>query len=103
MTFYLNGLRWKVRIINDDPISDDGENVVMGKTDFVKLEIVLDGRLDYVRFRRTAIHELTHAVAYSHSVNIEQATEEQIADFVGTYHDIIHELADLISHSLPQV
>lgn len=99
MTFVLNDLNWTVHMADQDHAalcSENRDEVIFGKTDFRTLEVYLDSSLDYVQFRRTVEHELTHVFAYSYAVRLELADEEQVADFNGTYVDGIYHLTERI-------
>ena len=98
-TFVINDLNWKLHFIDQDHAalcSEDRDEVIFGRTAFRTLEVFLDSSLDYVQFRRTVEHELTHVFAYSYAVKLELADEEQIADFNGTYIDSIYHLTERI-------
>lgn len=103
ITIIINGFEWKVHFVsqNHDELTDDnGRPSLYGVALLRECEIYIDGDLPKGLMDKIVTHELVHAVAYSYDVDLDNANEEKICDFIGTYFEILRPLRDIILNKI---
>lgn len=84
----INGLDWNVFFVDkthEELVGEDGEQNAYGIALLREGEIYIDDSLPKGLMRKIVTHELIHAVAFTYSVDLDNADEEQICDFVATH------------------
>lgn len=97
----INGLKWKVLVVppNDSVLRRNNGEYTLGMTDCDKCIVYLSNRLKSPKIERVFAHELTHVFAYSYGVQLDEETEELIADFISLYGvGIVSELNNFIQN-----
>ncbi len=91
ITFVINGLGWRVRIVPPTyPILlTDKNTFTLGCCDNSTRTIYIADGLDEVKFRKVLAHEVTHAAMFSYKVILTLDQEELLADIFSTYGDEI--------------
>lgn len=93
---WINGLWWNVTLVpwnNYNLINFNGKYTI-GMTDTEYKTIYINNQLSEALFRKTLIHELTHAWLYSYGIVLDISTEEFVCDFVAANSDDILSKAD---------
>ena len=90
----INGERWRVKIVPPShPVLTYKSGIpAFGCCDDVTTIIYLNQTLTPSQMKKVLCHEITHAVMYSYNVDIDDSTEEIVADIVMTYGDEILKL-----------
>lgn len=94
----INGLLWKIFYVHngDENLKLDGVDC-MGITYFKEQQIYLDSDMSRDLFRKTVIHELTHAFLFSFGHHLEcDEAEEAVCDFLGSHLDRIYKTTNKI-------
>ena len=91
ITFVINGLGWRVRIVPPTyPMLLTQQNTfTLGCCDNSTKTIYIADGLKEVKFRKVLAHEVTHAAMYSYNVQLTLDQEELLADIFSTYGDEI--------------
>lgn len=103
MIITINDLKWEVVVKTHDDMPNkpkDADNVALGRTYESTLRIYLNKEVDKQVFRKTLIHELTHAYINSYGFTQVVLDDEVLCDFISTYADSIVRLADSIIETL---
>lgn len=99
----INGFAWNVFFVDKthpELIDENGEQDAYGITLFREGEIYIDSELPDGLMRKTIVHELMHAIAFSYGVDLECASEETICDFVGAHFDELKTLRKAVLKAL---
>ncbi len=102
-TVNINGLNWNVFFVDkhyEELVDEDGEQNAYGVALLREGEIYIDDSLPEGLMRKIVTHELVHAVAFTYSVDLENADEEKMCDFVATHFDEIKTLRKAILKAL---
>lgn len=86
----INGFAWKVFFVektHQELIDEKGEQNAYGITTFRECEIYIDYELPDGLMKKTIVHELMHAIAFSYGVNLNSYSEEDFCDFIGAHFD----------------
>lgn len=88
---------WTVYLVNpNSSVLSETRSSLIGKCNWTTREIHISNNLDNVEFRKTAIHELTHAAISQLLLNKQDFTQEEVCMFVENYLDLINELVNKI-------
>lgn len=89
---YINNTVWSVHVVNSRHASLDTNNgSYLGLTCHDTSDIYIADIGNIHKMKQTFIHELTHAILSSHMLSKEKHyTEEQVAEFVSKYRDLIN-------------
>lgn len=102
-TVNINGLKWRVFFVDkthEDLTDEDGEQNAYGISLLREGEIYIDDGLPKGLMRKIVTHELVHAIAFSYSVNLEQADEEGFCEFAAAHFDELKTLCKAILKSI---
>lgn len=91
ITFVINGLGWRVRIVppTHPMLLTNRNTFTLGCCDNSTKTIYIADGLDEVKFRKVLAHEVTHAAMFSYNVILTLDQEELLADIFSTYGDEI--------------
>ena len=98
MIFYINNIRWKVKITNktDANLLNSKNIYTLGVTDRNTHTIYLSNALRGFMQRKVLIHEVCHAICMSYDVYLPIEQEEILCDFVATYGDEVFDIVDML-------
>ena len=99
----INGFNWNVYFVNStypDLVGENGEQNAYGITFFREGEIYIDKALPNGLMKKTVLHELTHALAFSYGESIDLENEERICDFIGAHFDELKTLRKAVLKAL---
>ncbi|MDO5415258.1 MAG: hypothetical protein Q4F78_07310 [Bacillota bacterium] len=99
----INKLPWIVEVAErgSERLKIDG-NECLAVTIYPEMKIVINDGLERNLLMQTLIHELTHAVIFSHGHNVSY-DEEAVCNFIGSHFEEIGILANKIFPKLPHV
>lgn len=83
----INGLHWQAI---HETLPSDNEEATLGLNCPAELTIKIQHGLSEELERRTFIHELVHAIAFSFGMHLQD--EEEVAEFVSCYFDLIRKI-----------
>lgn len=91
ITFVINGLGWRVRIVppTHPMLLTQNNSFTLGCCDNSTKTIYIADGLGEAKFRKVLAHEVTHAAMYSYNVQLTLDQEELLADIFSTYGDEI--------------
>ncbi len=85
-TIKINGLIFT--ILFNSKVEIDGVDV-LGKTDFITMQIYIRKNTPIEHQRKILMHELTHAYIYSYGFDYVELNTETMCEFVANYSDAI--------------
>lgn len=91
-TITINGFAWNVFFVDKthpELTDEDGDQNAYGIALLRECEIYIDDSLPKGLMQRTVTHELVHAIAFTYSVDLDKADEEQICDFIAIHFEEI--------------
>lgn len=110
MKFKINGIKFEIveidqldykkfRVKDDEQegleISEVNKGVYFGATHHKSCKIYLDKNMPKDRKRKVLLHELTHCYIYEFiGHELQNFTEEDVADIVANSHDLIHKIVE---------
>lgn len=98
MTFKINGIKWKVRVVSPEHprlIRSNGSRTD-GCCDRHAHSIYLNGYININKMQKVLYHEITHAAMFSYDIDLSLQQEELIADLLASYGKEIITTADNI-------
>lgn len=99
----INGFKWNVHLVDSTYpklVGEDGVQNAYGITFFREGEIYIDADLSDGLMKKTVLHELTHALAFSYGESIDLENEERICDFIGAHFDELKTLRKAVLKAL---
>lgn len=99
----INGFKWKVHFVpedHDELCDTNGTPSWNGITLWEKCEIYIDDALPKGLMEKIVTHELVHAIAFSYDIDLDDADEEKICDFIGTYFNKLKSLRKAVLKAL---
>lgn len=83
----INNIIWNLYIVDSNDINlirDDG-GYTIGVTDWNQKAIFISKNIDYDKFKKVLMHEITHAFIFSYGFPIDIYAEECMCSFVENY------------------
>ena len=96
--FVVNGIGWHiayVRPYNPMLMRSDG-SYSLGMTDNKKKTVFINDTLRGEMLERVISHEIVHCFCFSNDINLDEETEEIVADFLARYGRKVFDIADSI-------
>ena len=95
--FTLNGIVWKVRIVQPDfpLLRQPNGNYAIGVCDSNYKLICISNQLHGKIFKEVLCHEIVHAAMFSYNIHIDHDFEEFIANFISKYGQQITQITDV--------
>lgn len=98
----INGLKWDIQLADREYLIDRYNHeheekctYAFGVTDYVNHIVYINKELSPQQFKKTLLHELTHAYIWSVGMcNYDDFSEENVCDIVSSCLEIIYKIAD---------
>lgn len=100
MVFTVNGIVWELKFVKPNSrelIRDNGTRTI-GMTNGLTHTIYIANNLQGRMLDKVLSHELTHCLLFSYGIEIDQALEEKLANWISIYgRELVYLLDDLLS------
>lgn len=96
--FTVNGHTWHIMSVkpNDSILIRDDGIITLAVTDRATKTIYINNTLNYDKFRKVLLHELTHVYVFEYGLRFGLRQEERMADFIAVYGTRIIQTLDSI-------
>lgn len=94
MKILINDLKWEVKLGTNEELkqvhNSTDYDLYFGVTEYLTQTIyLLKNPTDILRFKRTVIHELLHAILFSYGNVQNTYTEEQVCEICSSHHKFL--------------